>query len=36
MTTVAGDSFQSAPTEPLLPASWTRQSSEGADGHGQS
>ncbi|BBY32028.1 putative PPE family protein PPE11 [Mycolicibacter minnesotensis] len=35
LTTLTGDSFQSAPTEPLLPASWTGQPSEGANGHGQ-
>ncbi|WP_457920276.1 PPW family C-terminal domain-containing PPE protein, partial [Mycolicibacter arupensis] len=31
LTTVAGDSFGSAPTAPLLPASWTGQPSEVPD-----
>jgi hypothetical protein len=35
LTTLTADSFQGAPIEPLLPASWTGQSSEGADPHGK-
>ncbi|KLO29978.1 hypothetical protein ABW16_06780 [Mycolicibacter heraklionensis] len=36
LATLAGDSFNGVPSEPLLPASWTGQSTEGVDHNAES